>query len=138
MREIKHIVLHCTATPQTATVESIQKYWSEVLGWKSPGYHYIIMPNGALNQLAKESEICNGVAGYNSASIHISYIGGVDAKGTPIDNRTPAQKAAQIKLLKALKVKYPTAIIQGHRDFPNVKKACPSFDVKSWLKSVNL
>lgn len=137
MREIKYIVLHCTATPQTASTESIQKYWREVLGWKSPGYHYIIMPNGALIQLAKESEICNGVAGYNANSIHISYIGGVDGTA-PVDNRTAAQKAAQIKLLKTLKGKYPNAIIQGHRDFPNVKKACPSFDVKSWLKSVNL
>ena len=29
--------------------------------------------------------------------------------------------------------RYPKAQVLGHRDFPNVKKACPSFDVKQWL-----
>ena len=33
-------------------------------------------------------------------------------------------------LLKDLKARYPDAIIQGHRDFPNVKKSCPRFDAK--------
>ena len=32
--------------------------------------------------------------------------------------------------IKKLRAKYPNAIIQGHRDFPNVAKACPQFDAK--------
>lgn len=126
-------MLHCTATQPNATVEAIQNYWRNSLGWKSPGYHYIISANGGVKQLADESQVTNGVAGYNSVSVHVSYIGGIDKSGNPSDTRTPEQLKAMKALVKKLKAKYPQAIIQGHRDFPKVAKACPSFDVKTWL-----
>lgn len=138
MRDIKYIVLHCTATQPEATVQAIQNYWKNALKWKSPGYHYIIRTDGSYQQLAPETAITNGVAGYNSNSIHISYIGGIDRQGVPKDTRTEAQMQTQIELLKELKIKYPNAVVQGHRDFPGVNKACPSFDVKTWLAKVGL
>jgi N-acetylmuramoyl-L-alanine amidase len=138
MREIKYIVLHCTATPQTTTVASIERYWAKNLGWKSPGYHYIIQPDGIIVHLLPIDAVANGVRGYNSVSIHISYIGGVDAKNAPIDNRTPMQIAAQVHLLRELKAKFPDAEIKGHRDFPGVAKACPSFEVSEFIKGINL
>ena len=134
MREIKFLAVHCTATPQTATVSSIQNYWKNVLKWKMPGYHFIIKPNGEVVQLLEIEKVSNGVKGFNSVSINISYIGGVDSKNKPIDNRTEAQKKALIDLLKKLKKQFPKAIIQGHRDFPEVKKACPSFNAKTEYK----
>ena len=134
MREIKYIAVHCTATQQTATVSSIQNYWKNVLKWKMPGYHFIIKPNGEVVQLLEIEKVSNGVKGFNSVSINISYIGGVDSKNKPIDNRTEAQKKALIDLLKKLKKQFPKAIIQGHRDFPEVKKACPSFNAKTEYK----
>lgn len=137
-RGIRYIVLHCTATPQSASIDAIIRYWREKLGWKSPGYHYIIKPSGEIVQLLSLEQVANGVKGFNSVSIHISYIGGVDENNHPIDNRTPGQIASQIQLLKQLKEKYPNARIRGHRDFPDVNKACPSFDVRSWLESVGL
>lgn len=137
MRNIKNLVIHCTATPQTTTIQSIRNYWRNVLKWKSVGYHYIIEPNGKVVQLADISLITNGVKGFNSESIHISYIGGVDAKNKPIDNRTDAQIKSMIELIKDIKKLFPNIIIQGHRDF-GAKKACPSFDVKTWLKKVNI
>ena len=150
MREIKHIVIHCTATPQTATVAGIQRYWREVLKWKSPGYHVIIDKDGFMNRLAFDEQICNGVAGFNKNSLHVSYIGGVDANGKPIDNRTDAQKETLLYMVKRWAAKYPAAKIMGHRDFsrdlnrdgilqpPEWAKACPSFDVKSWCEEVGL
>lgn len=131
MRNIKYLAVHCTATAQSATVENIKNYWREHLGWQMPGYHFIILPNGEAVSLLPIDQVSNGVKGFNSVTINIAYVGGVDAKGNPKDNRTPLQKATLLKLLKELKNKFPTAIIQGHRDFPNVKKACPSFDAKS-------
>lgn len=138
MREIKHIVLHCTAGPQNQSTQEILNYWKNVKGWNSPGYHYEINADGSIEQLFPIEKIANGVAGYNANSIHISYKGGVDEKGKPVDNRTIAQKASQIKLIKNLKAKFPHAKICGHRDFPGVTKACPSFDVVSWLKQVGI
>ncbi len=130
MRAIKYLAVHCTATQPSATVSSIQKYWKQNLGWKNPGYHFIIKADGEIVNLLPIEQVSNGVAGYNSQIINISYIGGIDAAGKPKDTRTDAQKQSLLKILKELKKQFPTAKIQGHRDFPNVKKACPSFDAK--------
>jgi N-acetylmuramoyl-L-alanine amidase len=136
MRQIRNIVIHCTATAQTTTVASIQRHWRNVLKWKNPGYHLIILPDGSFQRLAPDEAICNGVAGHNSNSIHISYIGGVDSKNNPIDNRTDAQKKTMLTLITTMQARYPNARVLGHRDFPNVRKACPSFDVMAWLNSL--
>ncbi len=53
MRTITHIVVHCSATGQDAKVEAIQRYWKEKLGWKSPGYHYIIEADDVIGHLAQ-------------------------------------------------------------------------------------
>lgn len=136
MREIKFIAVHCTATTQTTTVESIKRYWREDLKWKNPGYHYLIKPGGEIIELFPESKVSNGVAGYNSYTVNVCYIGGVNAQGRPVDNRTIAQKEAMSFLLKELKKRYPQAVIQGHRDFPGVKKACPCFNAKQEYKNL--
>jgi N-acetylmuramoyl-L-alanine amidase len=137
MRTIHHIVIHCTATASTASVAAIQRYWREQLKWKSPGYHYLIEADGTTHQLQPDHLPANGVRGHNANSIHVSYIGGIDANGKPIDNRTLKQKAALIGQIKWLKQLYPDAIVQGHRDFPNVAKACPSFDAKLEYMDLN-
>jgi N-acetylmuramoyl-L-alanine amidase len=134
MRTIKYIVVHCTATPPETTIESIKNYWKQNLGWRNPGYHYIIKRNGDIVNLFPEDKVSNGVKGYNKNSVHISYIGGVDKNNTAVDNRTPAQVHAMFNKLVELSEKYPNATILGHRDFPGVTKMCPSFDVKEWLK----
>ena len=131
MRAIKYIAVHCTATAQTATVENIKNYWREHLGWQKPGYHFIVQPDGTVVKLLPIEEVSNGVAGYNSVTINVSYIGGIDKKGAPKDTRTQAQKDSLIEILSDLKKQFPKAQIQGHRDFPKVKKACPSFDAKT-------
>jgi len=138
MRTINYIVIHCTASPQTQTVKAITDYWKNSLGWKKPGYHHLISPYGTDNQLLPISEVSNGVQGFNSHSIHISYIGGVDSLGKPIDNRTEPQKMMMEILVRNYHNAFPDAEIKGHRDFPNVTKACPSFDVDGWVQEINL
>jgi N-acetylmuramoyl-L-alanine amidase len=101
-----------------------------------PGYHFIIKPDGEVVKLLSVDQISNGVKGFNSETINIAYIGGVDSKGNPIDNRTGAQKAALLNLLELLKKRYPKAVIQGHRDFPKVAKACPSFNAKKEYENI--
>ncbi len=132
-RIINNIVVHCTATPPDTKIESIQHYWREVMKWKNPGYHYLIDRLGNVHRLQSEDKIANGVAGHNADSIHLSYIGGVDANGKPTDNRTEAQKEAMFDKLVELSERYRKARILGHRDFEGVAKACPSFDVRTWL-----
>lgn len=124
MRDIKYIAVHCTATSQNVKVETILKNW-KAKGWKRPGYHYLIDKDGVIHNLHPEEQFSNGVKGYNMQTINVCYIG-----GAKVDDRTDAQKAIMLGLLKHLKGKYPNAIIQGHRDFPNVAKSCPRFNAK--------
>lgn len=163
MRDIKYIIIHCTASPQTQTIEAIQNYWEKVLKWKTPGYHYIIKPDGNAVQLQSIEKPSNGVAGFNANAINLSYIGGVevlksvDSKGKPIDvigkavdNRTPEQIETMIDLVKGFKASFPKAQIKGHRDFSPDKnrdgiisadewmKTCPSFSVTDWLHCVGI
>ena len=153
MRKITHIAVHCTATQQkTTSIASLKAHWS-ALGWKSPGYHYVVLPSGRVEQLLDESQISNGVKGHNSSLINVAYVGGVDSDGKAVDNRTEAQKAALCFLLEQLVERYPNAVIQGHRDFsPDLNqdgeitsdefiKQCPCFDAKgeyaAWIKIFN-
>lgn len=149
MRKIDWIVIHCTASSQMQTVRTIQQYWSSI-GWKRPGYHRLIGPDGKVYKLAEYSQVTNGVRGVNANSIHIAYIGGVDSNGKPVDNRTAEQRRVMEQLVREARALFPRAKIQGHRDFSPDKnrdgiiqphewtKACPSFSVRQWLSEVGI
>ena len=142
MRTIKYIAVHCTASHQSMTIEGLKQEFKRK-GWVNPGYHYVVFPDGKITQLLDEDKISNGVKGFNSVSVNVAYIGGIDTNGKPIDNRTEEQKQSLRSLLKMLHKKYPAAVIQGHRDFsPDLNrdgritsneyiKACPCFDAKA-------
>lgn len=135
MREIKKIIVHCSAGNQQNTAQDIVAYHTRPVsrggrGWKTPGYHYIIEADGKIVNTWPEEQYSNGVRGHNSESVNVCYTGGVNQRDmtTPEDTRTEAQKASLLKLLRMLKKKYPGAEIYGHRDF--AAKACPSFDAR--------
>ena len=166
--QINNIVIHCSAG--FGNVESIQNFWKNTLKWKSKGYHFIIDTDGTIYYLFSNSEkngyttdesklnlelITNGVMSFNSSTIHITYIGGVENIGTdkkPIwkgkDTRTDKQKQSIEKCIqKAIKwlkdngkdITKNLGIV-GHRDFSPDKdkngiiasweriKECPCFD----------
>lgn len=147
MRNIERIFIHCTAGSQKATVEDLMREFKEK-GWKAPGYHLVILANGAIHQLLPDSEISNGVQGYNSTAINVAYTGGIDRNGKAVDNRTEEQKKSLISLLKSLRERYPKAKIMGHRDISPDKngngiidpweriKECPCFDAITEYKDI--
>lgn len=140
MRSIKYIAVHCSATKPSMDVsaERIAK-WHKKRGFTDIGYHYYIRRNGSI-ELGRDldddgnviEETGAHVRGFNSVSIGICYEGGMAEDGASEDNRTQEQKMTLYNLLLVLQSAYPKAIIKGHRDFPNVAKSCPCFDVKSW------
>lgn len=147
MRSIKRIFVHCTAGNQHQRVTDLLAEFKRK-GWKNPGYHYVIQADGTITQLLGEQFVSNGVKGYNSTSVNVAYMGGIDAKGNAVDNRTDAQKQSLITLLKELKGRYPKAQILGHRDIsPDTNhngivdpweriKACPCFDAITEYKDI--
>lgn len=130
MRQIDYIVIHCTATKSNVKTSSILNYWYNVLGWKNPGYHWIIDSDGHITPLQNLDKPSNGVKGYNKKAIHISYKGGIAGN----DTRTAEQRAAILTCIhEALTYANKTGSkpkILGHRDFPGVTKDCPSFDAE--------
>lgn len=141
MRKIERIFVHCTAGNQKQTLQQLKDEFVRK-GWKNPGYHYVVFPDGKLVQLLSEDKVSNGVQGYNNTSINVSYIGGIDKQGRPLDNRTQAQKDTLYALLMYLKQQYPKAHILGHRDIwgknsKNWKKYCPCFDAEEEYKEIN-
>lgn len=135
-RQIKHIFVHCTATLPTASVESLRAGW-KAIGWKNPGYHYVVKPSGEVVSLQPEDKASNGVKGYNAHAIHVAYIGGLRMlNGTKIyeDTRTLEQMAGLRQILRELRGRYPKAIILGHRSIwgeytpEKWQKLCPCFN----------
>ncbi len=129
-RKIDTIIVHCSATPEGANFNA-----SDIDRWhrKPPfnfrciGYHYVVLLDGTIELGRHIGEVGAHCAGHNKHSIGVCYIGGVRKDGhTPKDTRTLPQKEALLELLKALKARFPTAEIRGHRDFS--PKNCPSFD----------
>lgn len=145
MRKIERIFVHCTASNQNATVNDIKAEFKRK-GWKNPGYHYLVDKEGIITHLLDDSKVSNGVKGYNSTSINVAYIGGIDSSGKGVDNRTEQQKKSLRSLLKVLHSRYPDAQIMGHRDIsPDTNgngivdpweriKECPCFNAMDEYK----
>ncbi|MBI1268366.1 MAG: N-acetylmuramoyl-L-alanine amidase [Cryomorphaceae bacterium] len=149
MREISYIVVHATGGWKTQTLTSIMEGW-RAMGWRNPGYHWIIDADGRRKQLLPEAQIANGVRGHNAHSVHVAYVGGLVSKGVYGDTRTPLQRRTLLITLKELRRRYPSAEILGHRDLSPDKngdgiispwefiKVCPCFDAREEYKNLTL
>lgn len=151
MKTIDTIIIHCTATKEgvdltAADIDRMHK----AQGWKMIGYNYVIRLDGTIEEgrpLTMDGAHCNSKDGrgstYNTHSIGIVYVGGLDKDGKAKDTRTPEQKASLIKLINELCAKYQIVDLLGHRDTsPDLNgdgeiesfewiKMCPCFDVKA-------
>lgn len=130
-RPISEIIVHCTATAEGKdfTVDDIRA-WHKARGWSDIGYHYIVYRDGAVHEGRPVGQTGSHVAGRNTGTIGIAYVGGVSADGkTPKDTRTASQRASLLWLVAELRKKHKgIKAVTGHNQFAN--KACPSFDVR--------
>ena len=124
----EYIVVHCAATPATMDIgaEEIRR-WHKERGWIDIGYHFVIRRDGTVEKGRKIDAIGAHVRGVNQISVGICLVG--------TDEFEDAQFASLKELIVSLLDEYPAAQVKGHRDFPNVKKECPGFDVPSWWKN---
>ena len=151
MAELKYLVIHCTATPEGRDVTPQEiRNWHTLpksqggRGWKQVGYTDLIRLDGTIERLVDNNEdanvdpweITNGATGYNSISRHIVYAGGCDRSNKPKDTRTAAQEKALRAYVIDFHRRHPKVRIIGHNEI--AAKACPSFDVQKWLKSIGI
>ena len=130
MRDIKRIVLHCSATIEGKeySVDTIRK-WHTAKGWSDIGYHYVISLDGCIDIGRPIDKQGAHVRGHNKDSVGICYIGGVDADLKPKDTMTLEQEDTFRELVASIRTLFGEDItIHGHNEFSS--KACPSFKVK--------
>lgn len=142
LRDIKRIAVHCTATPigRELGAKDIDNMHLNRWGPKSGcGYHYIIKIDGTIEKGRWVDSPGAHVRGYNASSIGIAYIGGVDSNLDPAEDRlTPQQSESLVTLIELLLNEYnlDKSKVLGHREFPNVYKACPCLDMDAVRKRV--
>lgn len=133
-RRITHAVVHCAATRPSLDVGAaeIRDWHVRGNGWSDIGYHWVIRRNGLIEPGRDEGTAGAHVAGHNARTIGICLVGGLNQAGSPAPEYSAGQLTALTGLLKRIELIYPGVQILGHRDFPGVAKACPSFDVAYW------
>jgi N-acetyl-anhydromuramyl-L-alanine amidase AmpD len=144
VRYIDTIVIHCSATPPDMDVHAndIRLWHMRGNGWKDIGYNYVIPRDGTVENgrdLDKDGDVDEEIGahayGFNSTSIGICLVGGLNKDRKPDANFTLEQYIACDQLVNRLTTKYSTIkTVCGHRDLKGVKKACPSFDAKEMFK----
>jgi len=134
--KVTHLTIHCAATPEGRDVkaETITQWDKAKFGQTS--YHAVCEIDGAIIITLRDNQKGAHTGGANTGNLGLCYVGGMDKQmKAPKDTRTPAQKKAMAEYVREKKRLYPGLVIRGHRDWPGVKKACPSFSVSDWLKS---
>ncbi len=132
---IQYLTIHCAATPEGRDVkaETVEQWDIAKFGQKS--YHWVVELDGNMHRSLADNVRGAHVGGHNTGNIGICYVGGCDKAMNAKDTRTEAQKKSLLTLVRTYAARYPGIIIRGHRDWPSVSKACPSFDVKTCLKA---
>lgn len=140
MRAIDTLIIHCSATPPDMDIgtDEIRKWHVEGNGWSGIGYHYVVRRNGVIEtgrDLDSDGDIDEEIGaharGFNSHSLGICMVGGIDEQGNADCNFTLKQWIGLDSLLRQLLARYDAKII-GHRDVDSGKE-CPSFDASCLL-----
>lgn len=150
-RELKYLVIHCTATPENREVKASEiRAWHTApppggRGWSRVGYTDMLHLDGRWERLQDNNEdgwvddweVTNGAKGYNSVSRHVVYVGGVASDGRTVkDTRTAAQRESLKRYVLDFHARFPQVRIIGHNEV--AAKGCPSFNVQRWLREIGI
>jgi N-acetyl-anhydromuramyl-L-alanine amidase AmpD len=131
--DVKYLVVHCADTPPDMDIGAKEiDRWHRKRGFNGIGYHYVIRRDGTLESGRPLNIPGAHAKPHNRWSIGICLVGGRASEGTePENNFTDKQRLTLSVLLEEFVRDHPKLEVVGHRDL-NPRKACPSFDVKSW------
>jgi N-acetylmuramoyl-L-alanine amidase len=150
MGKLTLLILHCTATPEGRNVTPDEiMLWHlspppKGRGWKQVGYSDMIDLHGNPINLVRYNEddivdpweITNGATGVNGIARHAVYVGGTDKQGNAKDTRNAAQLDSMKRYVLGMIKNHPSIKVGGHNQF--AAKACPSFNVPEWLRSIGV
>lgn len=130
---VRFLTVHCAATPEGRDVKAPTISEWDIDRFGQISYHWVIELDGTRVRTLPDAVKGAHVGKANTGNIGICYVGGVDKAGKPKDTRTSAQKASLRTLIRTYRERHPGIVVRGHRDWPGVAKACPSFDVAAWI-----
>ena len=134
----KFITVHCSATPPSMSNIGVVAIRNMHInrGWSDIGYHFVIARDGHWLTGRPLERMGAGVKGYNKDNIHICLVGGIDENGEPEFNYTDKQMSTlRYRLTDLCSIHgIKQENIKGHRDWPEVAKECPCFDVQKQLE----
>lgn len=138
--KVAFIVVHCSASKPSMNADAkLIDRWHRQRGFLKIGYHFVITKSGAVEKGRELTEVGAHVEGYNSVSVGICMAGGLNEKTGRSENNYSLEQFAELAILiQTMREKFPNAVVQGHRDFPNVAKDCPCFDVRKWMKETHV
>ena len=128
------LVVHCSATrPEQDIGAKVIRDWHLQKGWSDLGYHIVIRRDGFIEYGRPFDRDGAHVKGHNTGTIGVCMVGGLDYDGEPAPEFNGEQLLSLKRVIQALNILFPNIKVMGHRDFPDVHKACPSFDVYHWM-----
>lgn len=133
------IVVHSSATPPTMDigVHEITR-WHLDRGFNTIGYHVVIRRDGSL-EYGRPLDVRGAHAkGFNSRSIGVCVVGGVDSNMEAELNFTEEQFSSLDRVLTALQGLFIGTTVVGHKDLPSTRTKCPGFDVISWWNNIRM
>lgn len=135
MRQINKIIIHCSATKPSMSVDAewIRRIHVDENGWSDIGYHFVICRDGKTETGRNIGERGAHAKNHNQDSIGVCMVGGMAEDGSDDCNFTILQWSALKHLIETLRESFPSARIYGHRDFDS-GKSCPTFDATELWK----
>ncbi len=142
--------VHCSASKPSQNWGAIEiDRMHRERGWLCIGYHFVIARDGTIHAgrpMNKAGAHCKQ-GRRNQTHVSVCLIGGISARpqehvpGSPWNgsdaeaNFTPEQNTSLRSLLDFLMGVYGFSedAIEGHRNVKGVRKACPSFSVKTFM-----
>lgn len=133
------IVVHSSATPPDMDIGAYEiSRWHKDRGFDDIGYHVVIRRDGEI-EYGRPLDVRGAHAkGFNSRSIGVCVVGGVDSNMEAELNFTEEQFSSLDRVLTALQGLFLDTSVVGHKDLPATSTKCPSFDVIFWWNNINL
>src|SRR5690625_935997 len=88
-KNVRKSARHHSAT-KSGDVLAFERHWKNTLGWRTGGYHEVILRDGTVQLCYDSNVVTNGVYGHNQTTYHICLVGNgdlTDAQEKALDDR---------------------------------------------------
>lgn len=133
VREIKKIIVHCSATAPSQDIGVSEiRHWHLGRNFSDIGYHIVIRRDGTREE-GRSIELPGAhTKGQNDDSLGICVVGGINEEGKADANFTFMQYITLYQVINEIRGFHGDIPVHGHREFAN--KECPCFSIEEFMK----